>query len=93
MSMTETTADAPSATEKVEPALKLNFLSHGTLESRDLEFTRKFYEEFLGFEVHRTSPISLIVRLGGPHGALKRAIEVLEIALLRGTRPVSAGKL
>ncbi|QPF84827.1 double-strand break repair protein AddB [Bradyrhizobium genosp. L] len=28
-----------------------------------------------------------LFRLGGPHGALKRAIEVLEIALLRGTRP------
>jgi catechol 2,3-dioxygenase-like lactoylglutathione lyase family enzyme len=49
------------------PALKLRFLSHGTLESRDLEFTRKFYEEFLGLEVHRTSPVSLMVRLGGQH--------------------------
>jgi catechol 2,3-dioxygenase-like lactoylglutathione lyase family enzyme len=67
MSTTETTAQAPQATAKVQPALKLNFLSHGTLESRDLEFTRKFYEEFLGLEVHRTSPISLVVRLGGPH--------------------------
>ena len=68
MSTTDIMADAPPATAtKVQPALKLNFLSHGTLESRDLEFTRKFYEEFLGFEVHRTSPISLIVRLGGPH--------------------------
>ncbi|WP_338829863.1 double-strand break repair protein AddB [Bradyrhizobium sp. 27S5] len=28
-----------------------------------------------------------LFRLGGAHGALKRAIEVLEIALLRGTRP------
>ena len=26
-------------------------------------------------------------RLGGPHGALKRGIEMLELALLRGTRP------
>src|SRR5258708_37464066 len=47
------------------PALKLNFLSHGTLESRDLAFSRRFYEEFLGFEVVQTSPISLLVRLGG----------------------------
>ena len=50
-----------------QPALKLKFLSHGTLESRDLEATRKFYEEFLGLEVHRTSPVSLMVRLGGEH--------------------------
>jgi len=54
---------APSA--KPAPALKLNFLSHGTLESRDLAFSRRFYEEFLGFEVVQTSPISLLVRLGG----------------------------
>ncbi|WP_420967938.1 double-strand break repair protein AddB [Bradyrhizobium sp. B120] len=31
-----------------------------------------------------------LFRLGGAHGALKRAIEVLEIALLRGTRPQAA---
>lgn len=66
MSITES---QPAATDKpkVKPALKLNFLSHGTLESRDLEFSRRFYEEFLGLEVHRTSPISLMVRLGGQH--------------------------
>ncbi|HXQ53330.1 MAG TPA: VOC family protein [Stellaceae bacterium] len=52
---------------KVEPALKLNFLSHGTLDSRDLAFSRKFYEEFLGLEVVQTSPISLMIRLGGDH--------------------------
>ena len=42
---------------KPVPTLKLKFISHGTLESKDLEFTRKFYEEFLGFEVVRTSKI------------------------------------
>ena len=48
------------------PALKcLTFLSHGTLESRDLEKTRRFYEECLGIETIRTSPISLMIRLGG----------------------------
>ncbi len=56
-----------SSTVSQKPALKLNFLSHGTLESRDLDFSRKFYEEFLGLEVHRTSPISLMIRLGGEH--------------------------
>jgi catechol 2,3-dioxygenase-like lactoylglutathione lyase family enzyme len=53
--------------QKVEPALKLKLLSHGTLESRDLEASRKFYEEFLGLEVVRTSNISLMIRLGGNH--------------------------
>src|SRR5690348_1031738 len=61
----ETTA--PAARENPEPALKLKFLSHGTLESRDLAFSRKFYEEFLGLEVVQTSPISLLIRLGGPN--------------------------
>jgi catechol 2,3-dioxygenase-like lactoylglutathione lyase family enzyme len=60
-------ATAAMKREKPVPALKLNFLSHGTLESRDLAFSRKFYEEFLGFEVVQTSPISLLVRLGGEH--------------------------
>ena len=48
-----------------DPALKLKFLSHGTLESRDLEKAREFYTDFLGLEVVRTSPISLLIRLGG----------------------------
>jgi len=46
-------------------ALKLKFLSHGTLESRELEKTRRFYEECLGLETLRTSPRSLMIRLGG----------------------------
>jgi len=53
--------------EKSAAALKLNFLSHGTLESRDLALSRRFYEEFLGLEVVQTSPISLLIRLGGPN--------------------------
>jgi catechol 2,3-dioxygenase-like lactoylglutathione lyase family enzyme len=52
---------------KRSPALKLKFLSHGTLETRDLAFSRKFYEEFLGLDVVQTSPISLLIRLGGPN--------------------------
>ena len=50
-----------------EPTLKLKFLSHGTLESTDLDFTRQFYEEFLGFEVVKASKVSLWCRLGGQH--------------------------
>jgi catechol 2,3-dioxygenase-like lactoylglutathione lyase family enzyme len=47
--------------------LNPRFLSHGTLESRDLERSRKFYEDFLGLEVIRTSDRSLMIRLGGEH--------------------------
>ena len=60
-------ASAAARQEKPAPALKPNFLSHGTLESRDLAFSRRFYEEFLGLEVVQTSPISLLIRLGGPN--------------------------
>lgn len=48
-----------------EPVLKLKFLSHGTLECRDLERSRTFYEKFLGLEVMQTSDRSLLMRLGG----------------------------
>jgi catechol 2,3-dioxygenase-like lactoylglutathione lyase family enzyme len=47
--------------------LKLKFISHGTLECRNLEFTRQFYEEFMGFEVVKTSDVSIWFRLGGTH--------------------------
>ncbi len=63
--MPDDAAPAATARAKGEPALKLKFLSHGTLESTDLDFSRKFYEEFLGLDVVRTSPISLMIRLGG----------------------------
>ena len=58
-------SNEPENHNKADPALKLYFLSHDTLESRDRAFSRRFYEEFLGLEVVQTSPISLLVRLGG----------------------------
>jgi catechol 2,3-dioxygenase-like lactoylglutathione lyase family enzyme len=53
--------------QRPAPALDLKFISHGTLESKDLDQTRKFYEEFFGFEVVRSGPRSLWTRLGGEH--------------------------
>jgi len=55
----------PQVERAADPVLKLTYLSHGTLEAKDLEATRRFYTEFLGLEVVRTSPISLLIRLGG----------------------------
>lgn len=49
------------------PAIRTTFISHGTLGSRDLDATRRFYVEFLGLEVVRTSPVSLMIRRGGKH--------------------------
>ncbi len=57
----------PPDTAAVAPAIKPRFISHGTLGCRDLARTRRFYGEFLGLEVVQTSPISLMVRLGGDH--------------------------
>lgn len=51
--------------EKVEPALKLNFYSHATLECKDIAFTRSFFEEFLGFETVQMADVSFWARLGG----------------------------
>jgi catechol 2,3-dioxygenase-like lactoylglutathione lyase family enzyme len=65
--MNEATETAQAGATAVEPTLKLNFLSHGTLESKDLEFTRRFYEQFLGFHVVRASKVSIWCRLGGQH--------------------------
>ncbi|MGE0748634.1 MAG: VOC family protein [Rhodospirillales bacterium] len=49
------------------PAIRSRFISHGTLACLDIDRTRQFYEEFLGLDCVRTSPISLMVRLGGDH--------------------------
>jgi catechol-2,3-dioxygenase len=64
-------------------ALKLKFLSHGTLEARELERTREFYEGCLGLETIRTSPISLMIRLGGDNTiAVVQNPKKAEMALL-----------
>lgn len=52
-----------SESGSTKPVLDLKFISHGTLECNDVEFTRKFYEEFFGFECVRTSKISIWCRL------------------------------
>lgn len=59
----------PQITQKsTRPSLlKLNFISHGTLEVRDLQASRRFYEEVMGFEVIQRAPVALLLRLGGDH--------------------------
>src|SRR5258708_26961046 len=76
-------ATTPVQAGKPAPALNVNVLSHGSLESRDLGFSRRFYEEFLGLEVVQTSPISLLIRLGGPNTiAVVYSKQVGEMTLL-----------
>jgi predicted lactoylglutathione lyase len=74
--MNEVITESGSAKAAVESTLKLKFLSHGTLESKNLDFTRQFYEEFLGLEVMRTSKVSIWCRLGGQH--IYVAVQVME---------------
>src|ERR1700677_3708106 len=56
-----------SSDATASPALKITFLSHGTLDCLDLDFTEKFYKEFLGLEVVRMSAVALCIRLRGDH--------------------------
>lgn len=49
------------------PVLRLNFISHGTLECVGLQATRRFYEEVLGLEVIQHATIAMMARLGGNH--------------------------
>src|SRR3979490_2399444 len=76
LSMNEATVTTESDKRPAPPTLKLKFLSHGTLESKDLDFTRKFYEEFMGFEVIRPAKISLWIRLGGNN--IYAVVQVME---------------
>jgi len=57
-------SDADVGKKNVEPTLKLKFLSHGTLESIDLDHTRRFYEEFLGLECVRHAQQAMHARCG-----------------------------
>lgn len=61
--MAENSVEQP-VEQLADPVLKIRFLSHGTLESRDLDKSRDFYRGFLGLEVVRTSKVSLMIRLG-----------------------------
>ena len=47
-------------TDAIVPA---RFLSHGTLGVRDLDKTRKFYEEFFGFECVQHNNVAFCFRL------------------------------
>jgi len=49
------------------PLIPVDMISHGTLNSIDMQASRRFYEEVLGFEVLQLSPVSLLLRLGSEH--------------------------
>ena len=49
------------------PLLDISFLSHGTLECKDLQASRRFYEEVLGLEVVQHLDVAMTLRLGSDH--------------------------
>lgn len=49
------------------PLVDIKFISHGTLDSVNLQESRRFYEEVFGFEVVQLSKVSLLIRKGGEH--------------------------
>lgn len=61
-------AAAPEAASSAPRAAPLNrpvILSHGTITCRNLEASRRFYEEFLGLECVRHVERGLLLRKGG----------------------------
>lgn len=48
-------------------ALPTTHISHGTLESRNIHESRRFYEAVLGLDVKQLTPVSLAVGLGTDH--------------------------
>lgn len=55
---------------KPEPLNHPVMFSHGTLGCRDLDVSRKFYEEFLGLDCVRHTKEAMVVRKGGYFGVV-----------------------
>ena len=56
--------DALAPLDTRNSVVKPEYLSHGPLECYDLKESRKFYEEFLGFECVRHAKPALAIRCG-----------------------------
>ncbi|MFJ4818091.1 VOC family protein [Streptomyces sp. NPDC088801] len=50
-----------------KPLIPIQMISHGTLTVIDIQESRRFYEEVLGFEVIQHGPVGLLIRLGTDH--------------------------
>lgn len=50
-----------------KPLLNIGMISHGTLTVIDIQESRRFYEEVLGFEVIQHAPVGLLIRRGTDH--------------------------
>jgi catechol 2,3-dioxygenase-like lactoylglutathione lyase family enzyme len=59
------TAPDTALTDKIAPLNKPVMLSHGTITCKNLEASRRFYEEFLGFDVVQHTERGVLLRKGG----------------------------
>jgi catechol 2,3-dioxygenase-like lactoylglutathione lyase family enzyme len=50
-----------------KPLIDIELISHGTLTSLDLQVSRRFYEEVLGFEIIQHSTATMLARKGTAH--------------------------
>jgi catechol 2,3-dioxygenase-like lactoylglutathione lyase family enzyme len=50
-----------------KPLIDIEIISHGTLTSLDLQASRRFYEEVLGFEIIQHSTATMLARKGSAH--------------------------
>lgn len=62
--MTSSPAKGASSSHQASSILHAQRLSHGTLTCRDIEKSRRFYEEFLGLEVVHFIKPSMALKLG-----------------------------
>jgi len=69
----------------LKPLLDLPFISHGHATLRDLDASVRFYRDFLGLEVVRTSKRTLVARLGSNTAIV--GVTLGEKGLAKAARP------
>ena len=69
----------------MKPLLELPFLSHGHATLKEVDETVRFYREFLGLDVVKTSPRTLVARLGSNTAIV--GVTLGEKGLAKANRP------
>ena len=69
----------------MKPLIDLPFLSHGHATLRDVEESVRFYRNFLGLDVVKTSPRTLVARLGSNTAIV--GVTLGEKGLAKANRP------
>ena len=69
----------------MKPLIDLPFLSHGHATLKDVEETIRFYRNFLGLDVVKTSPRTLVARLGSNTAIV--GVTLGEKGLAKANRP------